>query len=269
VTGRRGDRADAGDHKGVPAPRRHAPQRMRIHRPRSRLLAVVIDSRALLAAAVFVIVGVVAGFLVPVDRAVADWHLGVHYPSMHGLMELLDHVGQRAVCLPMLAAATALVAWRRRRWWPALVAAGGVLAINVVVGAIKLTTDRPSPRTGTPELWQYGDLFPSGHTANVVFVYGLMAWLLVRDTRHGRRWSRWLVALVATGTVGMFVISIYRDTHWITDLVLGALIGALILKWAIIADVAGDRPGEHAHLHRRRGSSAGSSRSDTELMHQR
>jgi hypothetical protein len=242
---------------------------MRIHRPHSRVLAALIDSRTLLALAVFVTVGVVAGFLVPVDQGVADWHLRVHYPSLHALMDLLDHVGQRAVCLPLLAAATALVAWRRRRWWPVLIAAGGVLAINVVVGAIKLTTDRPSPRTGTPELWQYGDLFPSGHSANVVFVYGLMAWLLVRDTRHGRRWARWLVALVAAGTVGMFVISVYRDTHWITDLVLGALIGALILKWTIIADVAGDRPDEHDHLHRRRGSSAGSSRSDTELMHQR
>ena len=238
---------------------------MRIHRPHSRLLAVIIDSRALLAASVFVVVGVVAGFLIPVDQAVADWHLRVHYPSMHGLMELLDHVGQRAVCLPMLAAATALVAWRRRRWWPVLVAVCGVLAINVVVGAIKLTTDRPSPRTGTPELWQYGDLFPSGHAANVVFVYGLMAWLLVRDTRHGRQWAGWLVGLVAAGAVGMFVISIYRDTHWLTDLVLGAL----VLKWTIIADVRGDRVDEHDHLQRSRGSSAGSRRSDTELMHQR
>jgi membrane-associated phospholipid phosphatase len=233
------------------------------------VLAFLIDSWTLLGASLFVFLGVALGFLLPVDQAVADLHLRVHYPSVRGLMGVLDHVGQRAVALPLLAAAAALVAWRRRRWWPGLVTAAGVLAINVVVGAIKLSTLRPSPRTGTPHLWQYGDLFPSGHSANVVFIYGLMAWLLVRDTRHGRRWAKWLVALVAAAALGMFVISIYRDTHWLSDLVLGALIGGLILKWTIIADVAGDRPDEHAHLQRPRGSRAGSSRNDTELMHQR
>ncbi|HSF27138.1 MAG TPA: phosphatase PAP2 family protein [Actinomycetes bacterium] len=261
--------ASEGAPARIPAPRSHAPRHLRVRRPRSRVLAVLIDSWTLLIASAVVFAGVLLGFLLPVDEAVAGWRLGVHYPSMHGLMEVLDHVGQRAVCLPLLAAATALVAWRRRRWWPVLVAVSGVLAINVVVGAIKLTTDRPSPRTGTPELWQYGDLFPSGHSANVVFVYGLMAWLLVRDTRHGRQWAGWLVGLVAAGALGMFVISIYRDTHWLTDLVLGALIGALVLKWTIIADVRGDRDDEHDHLQRPRGSSAGSRRSDTELMHQR
>ncbi len=224
------------------------PHRMTIRRPRSRLLAFLIDSRALIAAGILVFFGVDSGLLLPLDTWVASSNMRVRFPDPRPLLSVLDHMGQRGMILPVLAAATALVVWRRRRWWPALVVSGGVLAINVIVGGIKLTTHRPSPREGGPALWQFGDLFPSGHAANVVFVYGLLAWLLIRDTRHGRRYAGWLVAAVIGSTLFMGFISIYRATHWFTDLLLGAIIGGLVLKWTIIADVRGDRPHDHDHL---------------------
>ena len=257
---------------GVP----DTPQRMTIRRPRSKVLAFLIDSRVIIAAGILVFFGVDSGLLLPFDSWVASSHMRSHFPDPRPVLAILDHMGQRGIILPVLAAATALVVWRRRRWWPALVVSGGVLAINVIVGGIKLTTHRPSPREGGPALWQFGDLFPSGHAANVVFVYGLLAWLLIRDTRHGRRYARWLVAAVIGSTLFMSFISIYRATHWFSDLLLGAIIGGLVLKWTIIADLWGDRPHDHDHLQvegiswlRRRSPLPDSSRSDTELMHHR
>ncbi|MGN6688334.1 MAG: hypothetical protein ACTHK1_12450, partial [Actinomycetales bacterium] len=110
--------------------------------------------------AVILLVGVLTGPLVPLDTAIHQLQVWRWFPSFtfRHVMEWLDHIGQRAFCLPLLYAAVALVCWRRRRWWPAIVTSLGVLAVNVVVGAIKLTTDRPSPRTGTAYAWQHGDL---------------------------------------------------------------------------------------------------------------
>jgi membrane-associated phospholipid phosphatase len=206
------------------------------------------DTWILALVGLLVAVGVGSGLLLPVDRAVAGLDLAEHAPQLSGFMDAADHMGQRALVLPVLFAVTALVAYRRRSWWPLLVTVGGTFLLNVVVGALKLLTDRPSPRTGGPELGQYGDLFPSGHAANVVFVYGLVAWMLVRDTRHGRRWAGWLAAAVAAATVVMAVISVYRDTHWFTDLVVGAIIGAVLVRWTMLADAFGDTPTTHAHL---------------------
>ncbi|MGN6687535.1 MAG: phosphatase PAP2 family protein [Actinomycetales bacterium] len=216
----------------------------------ARLMRVLGSTWLLGTLTVVLLVGVLTGLLVPLDvfvHGLQVWHWAPGHRFRH-LMDLLDHIGQRAFCLPLLYAAVALVCWRRRRWWPAIVTTLGVLAVNVIVGAIKLATDRPSPRTGTAYAWQYGDLFPSGHTANIVFVYGLLAWLLIRDTRRGRQYAKWLVLLVGLALALMYWVSTYRATHWFTDLTLGAVLGGLILKYTILLDVRGDRPGEHDAL---------------------
>jgi membrane-associated phospholipid phosphatase len=45
----------------------------------------------------------------------------------------------------------------------------------------------------------------------------------------------------------MALISVYRDTHWLTDLIVGALIGAVVLRWTTLADQLQDTPDTDCH----------------------
>jgi len=155
------------------------------------------------------------------------------YPFADGV----DRIGQRLICLPLLFVVAYVLSRRLRSIRPLVIAVGATFALNFVVGILKLASGRESPRTGGPELF-VGDnvLFPSGHTANVIFVYGLLVALLFRygDVRVPVR--RLLVAGVAFIGVLMTVISVYRHTHWLSDLVAGAMIGGAMLQISLAAD---------------------------------
>jgi undecaprenyl-diphosphatase len=153
-------------------------------------------------------------------------------PSLH----ILDRIGQRAVCLPVLALVTGYVAWRTRRWRPVTVAVSSVIAVNLVVLVLKLWLGRGQPRLGDPDFFNGGDLYPSGHTANVVLVYGLAAYLLVRYVGLSRRVRRMSWTVVLVRSVVMTVTSLTLRWHWFTDLIGGLLVGAAVLLSAVTLD---------------------------------
>lgn len=69
-----------------------------------------------------------------------------------------------------------------------------------------------------------GDIFPSGHTANAVVTWGILAYLA--STPRARRW---LSALSAVTSLGVGLATVYLGTHWLSDVVLGWAAGLLIL----------------------------------------
>lgn len=158
-------------------------------------------------------------------------------PYEYAIADGFDRIGQRLICLPLLFGVAVALSRRLRSIRPLVIAAGATFALNFVVGVLKLASGRESPRTGGPELF-VGDnvLFPSGHTANVVFVYGLLVALLVRYGAVRTRNRRLLVAAVGLIFVFMTVVSVYRHTHWLSDLVAGGLIGGAMLQLSLAAD---------------------------------
>nr|WP_281373657.1 phosphatase PAP2 family protein [Haloechinothrix aidingensis] len=110
-----------------------------------------------------------------------------------------------------------------------------MLAINLVVGLAKLGFGRKDPAFDDPELFQGGLLFPSGHAANVVLTWGVVAYLLAV---YGPLWHRRraLGAGVAALTLLMGVTAVYRDTHWMTDMLAGFLMGAIVLQAVVLLD---------------------------------
>ncbi|WP_020575264.1 phosphatase PAP2 family protein [Actinopolymorpha alba] len=155
------------------------------------------------------------------------------YPFADGV----DRIGQRLICLPLLFLVAYLLSRRIRSIRPLVIAVGATFALNLVVGLLKLASGRESPRTGGPALF-VGDnvLFPSGHTANVIFVYGLIVALLVRYGQIRAHQRRLLMAAVGLVGVVMTVVSVYRHTHWLSDLVAGAMIGGAMLELSLTAD---------------------------------
>jgi membrane-associated phospholipid phosphatase len=162
-----------------------------------------------------------------------NFHVHPWWPVLH----VLDRLGQRAICLPVLATVAAFTGWRRRSWRPAAVGLLGVFTVNLVVLLAKLALSRGRPITGE-SFFTDGDLYPSGHTANVALVYGLCCDLLVRYGRAGRTARRlsqaalWLISLV------MFATSLLLRWHWFSDLVGGFLIGGTVLTFTVGIDMA-------------------------------
>ena len=77
---------------------------------------------------------------------------------------------------------------------------------------------------GSNEMGLGGDIFPSGHTANAVVTWGLLAYLA--STPRARRW---LSAISAVTSLGVGMATVYLGTHWLSDVLLGWVAGLLIL----------------------------------------
>jgi membrane-associated phospholipid phosphatase len=159
-----------------------------------------------------------------------------HIQDLKPSLRILDRIGQRAVCLPVLVLVTGYVAWRTRRWRPVTVAVSSVVAVNLVVLVLKLWLGRGQPRLEDPDFFNGGDLYPSGHTANVVLVYGLAAFLLVRYFGLSRRFRRMLWTVVFVLSLVMTVTSLTLRWHWFTDLIGGLLVGAAVLQATVTLD---------------------------------
>lgn len=176
------------------------------------------------------------GFLLSVDSHVSQiWKF--RGPYEYPYADAVDRIGQRLICLPLLVFVAFYLCRRIRSIRPLVIAIGSTIALNGVIGVLKLASGRESPRTGGPELF-VGDnvLFPSGHTANTLFVYGLIVALLVRYGNISPRARRLLWGVVAGITVLMTIISVYRHTHWLSDLIAGAMVGAAMLQLTLLVD---------------------------------
>jgi len=180
------------------------------------------------------LVVVLAGFTLlamgPLTRIDVYFNLEQPPGAWVPVLQVLDRVGQRAVCLPILAVVVWHVVRRSRSLRPALVAALGVFALNLVVLLLKLGFGRSFPGSADPSFFSGGMAYPSGHGANVVFVYGLIPYLLATYLgRRPRRDAALWIAVAALSTV-MVTVSLTLNWHWFADLVAGLLTGAIVLQ---------------------------------------
>jgi len=157
-------------------------------------------------------------------------------PAWVPVLHVMDRIGQRAACLPVLTLAVLACCHRVRTWRPAWLAVGAVLAVNLVVGILKLSLGRGQPEAANPSFFVGGMAYPSGHTANIVLVYGLAAYLLGHYRQVGRALRGVMAGLVVVLSATMVLTSLTLTWHWFADLVAGLLIGATVLELAIAAD---------------------------------
>lgn len=159
-------------------------------------------------------------------------------PAWVPVLHLLDRIGQRAIALPILA----LVVWaccrRQRSWRPAVIAAGSVFVLNLVVLVLKVGLGRGQPAPADPAFFIGGMAYPSGHTANIVLVYGLVVYLLGRYYGLSRAEHFALWSAVAALSVLMVVVSLSLNWHWFADLIAGLIVGGAVLELTVAADAA-------------------------------
>ncbi|HET6627969.1 MAG TPA: phosphatase PAP2 family protein [Nocardioidaceae bacterium] len=153
-------------------------------------------------------------------------------------LHVLDRIGQRAVCLPVLAVATYVVCRRQRSWRPAVVGAVSVFMLNLIVLLLKLGLGREGPHTVDPSFFNGGMAYPSGHSSNIVLVYGLVAYLVSRYHSPSRRLRVLLWGVVVLLSVTMVITSVSLDWHWFADLVAGLIVGGIVLQLTVTVDHA-------------------------------
>ena len=155
-------------------------------------------------------------------------------PPLH----VMDRIGQRAVCLPVLAVVVLVCCRHRRSWRPAWLAAGAVFSLNLLVLLLKLGLGRGQPQEVDPSFFVGGMAYPSGHTANIVLVYGVAVYLLARYRGISRRAELVGWGVVSLLSVTMVAVSLTLNWHWFADLLAGLLVGAVVLELTRAFDAA-------------------------------
>lgn len=172
----------------------------------------------------------------PLSRFDTYFNLAPPPPSWLPYLHVLDRTGQRGVCVPILAVVAYVLCRRTMSWRPGLVAAGGVFALNLVVLILKLALGRDSPQSADPAFFTGGMAYPSGHSSNVVLVYGLIGYLVMHYGNPGRRMRAFLWSLVPVLSMVMVFTSLTLHWHWFTDLVGGVVMGGVILQLSATVD---------------------------------
>ncbi|MDX3075008.1 phosphatase PAP2 family protein [Streptomyces sp. NPDC088354] len=178
-------------------------------------------------------VAIVVAVLTTSKLVTLDWQVMMfrpykQWPQIHAFLDYFVVLGQRGPTAVIVAVWLGWRGWRQRTLHPLLVLGTSLLLLNVTVGSVKYGLGRLGPHyattAGSAELFAGGDIFPSGHTANAVVTWGVLAYLAT--TPWVRRVTSVIAALLALG-VGM--TTIYLGTHWVSDVLLGWAAGLLIL----------------------------------------
>ncbi|MBY8878550.1 phosphatase PAP2 family protein [Streptomyces sp. PLK6-54] len=178
---------------------------------------------------VAIVVGVLTtSKLVTLDWQVMLWRPYKQWPQIHAFLDYFVVLGQRGPTAVMVLAWLGWRSWRHRTLHPLLVLGSSLLLLNITVGAVKYGLGRLGPHyattVGSAEMFAGGDIFPSGHTANAVVTWGVLAYLA--RTERARRIGSVISALLA---LGVGATTVYLGTHWVSDVLLGWAAGLLIL----------------------------------------
>jgi membrane-associated phospholipid phosphatase len=153
------------------------------------------------------------------------------------LVMLVDDLGLRSVTAIILILTSILIGRRFKTWRPFNLSLLSLILLNLSVGASKLLFGRTKPHSGFDLVFTDSGLsYPSGHAANAVLTWGIFAYLIFRYSHkepfEGMRLT-WFVSIV---TSGVCLASLYRNTHWFSDLLGGLFIGAALLVLIIALD---------------------------------
>ena len=187
---------------------------------RPRLLMQIAGGALLVFAALFVAVAVHREPL-PLDGALRDLFQDVGTPDARALVEPVARLGSREVLVPVLLLGGGLLSWQRRTPGPLALLVGSYLGMVLLVGPTKRILHRPEPFDVAGDI---GRSFPSGHAAQAVLVYGMLAALLAAGPVSRR--ARAAAAIGATALcAGIGVAMMVRNAHWMSDMVGGYAAG--------------------------------------------
>ncbi|RKN38897.1 phosphatase PAP2 family protein [Micromonospora endolithica] len=209
---------------------------------------------ALLLAVFVALTGALAGgLLLDLDLTVSAWAFDHDPAPLYWTARVFNLLGQGGWLLMPVSGALALaVAWRRHSVRPLLFVAGAFLLTTLTIGPLKLWTDRAAPTASVKEPFlapeeaveifnrlpagAYSMSYPSGHVANAIVWYGVIAALLVAFTAGRLPVAAYRLVRFAPPAI-LLVTTTYLNFHWLTDglaaLALGLLLDRILhrVRW--------------------------------------
>jgi membrane-associated phospholipid phosphatase len=166
-------------------------------------------------------------FDVRVSGVVEDW--GLADSAAYPLVWLVTQLGGRGTILVVLAGLVGYLGWTRRTLLPLVRVLVALVLLTGTVYAVKYGTGRTAPRfPGSYFFHDDGASFPSGHVANAVLMWGVARWQAVEYGLPLRvQQIFWWLAVVGPVLTGLSMISL--NFHWVTDAVVGAALGVVLL----------------------------------------
>lgn len=167
-----------------------------------------------------------------VDHDLAQWLFGHRSESLNTVTYLTTFIAET---IPVSAAGLALMisarlAWKR--WRDALFVLAALSGEVLIFLGITMLVDRNRPKVPHLDIAPPTSSFPSGHTAATVVLWGAIA---VLTTEHcSRNFLRKLaVTMMFVAPVVLGLSRMYRGMHFLSDVIAGALLGAVWLFLAL------------------------------------
>lgn len=165
------------------------------------------------------------------DRPLQAWVLTIRTPALDSAVAFYSNTGG-PVLQPIITGLIVLfLCWRWRSRTPlvlTLVAAAGSLLMTVV-GKNLVGRARPPLAEAIPP-FEHSPSFPSGHTLNATVIAGIVCYLMLHWFRTQGVRTLWVV-LMATYAITMGLSRVYLGHHWLTDVLVGFLLG---LAWLAV-----------------------------------
>ncbi len=176
------------------------------------------------------------GPLIALDARIANAKRIDFAPWIEFVLMRIDNLGLRGLTATALLIAAIYIARRFKTWRPLNLAILSLIALNLTVGLAKLLIGRTKPQLNVDLIYAGGLSYPSGHASNAILTWGVLAYLIYRYAHVNRYRGRLASAGVALISLSVCVVSLMRNTHWLSDLVGGLFIGAALLVMVIAID---------------------------------
>ena len=157
-------------------------------------------------------------------------------PGLDAFITGFTNIGG-GIGMPILASIlTAVLIYTSRTWRP-LILIGGAAAVSVTatsLGKKLIGRTRPDHADAVPP-YENSPSFPSGHTLNTTVVIALVVYLACLQIK--RTSAR--IGLITAGVifiVAMGLSRVYLGHHWMTDVIIGWVIGLAWVGIVILAD---------------------------------
>jgi membrane-associated phospholipid phosphatase len=170
-----------------------------------------------------------------VSEVVSAW--GLQDSAAYWPVWAVTQLGGRGFILMVLAVLVGFLAWRRRTVVPLVRVVVALALLTVVVYGVKYGTGRTAPAYPGSFFHRDGASYPSGHVANAVLMWGVARWQAVQFGLAPRvQRVLWWLSVVGPVATGVAMVSL--DFHWVTDAVVGAAVGLLLLGVVHALDAA-------------------------------
>jgi membrane-associated phospholipid phosphatase len=174
----------------------------------------------------------VTGHLLALDTATVRWNDTHRTAATWWTGYALSCLGQGGPLTYGSAGVGAVLAVRRRVVWPVLLPVAAFALTYLVIGPIKLWSQRAAPHKGSVRMFAHpgvaegsGMAYPSGHVANSVVWWAVLALLLAP---YLPRWMYWALRVAMPATVA--VTMVYTDYHWLTDVAAAIPLGLVLSR---------------------------------------